>query len=127
MSHPSRPQARGPARRRRRDLRIDTVQTLEERCLLAPFVTLLPQTATFTATGTPTSFSGNVTVPPVIAAPFFPTASPVTSVTLLTPTASFGGDIDRIEAGPGGDFGKAVYAISRGAGENTGAVNRPGV
>ena len=45
----------------------------------------------------------------------------------LTPIASFGGDIVRIEAGPGGAFGNYVYAISRGAGENAGAANRPGV
>ena len=45
----------------------------------------------------------------------------------LTPLSSFGGDIVRIKAGPGGVFGKGVYAISRGAGGNTGAVNRPGV
>ena len=45
----------------------------------------------------------------------------------LTPASSFGGDIVRIQAGPGGVFGNYVYAISRGAGENVGAVNRPGV
>ncbi len=67
----------------------------------------------------------------------------------LTPISSFGGDIVRIEAGPGGVFGNDIYAISRGGGENltdstdptgaqaldnnttppvvSGAINRPGV
>ena len=45
----------------------------------------------------------------------------------LTPLSSFGGDIVRIKAGPGGVFGNGLYAISRGAGSNTNAVNRPGV
>ena len=57
-----------------------------------------------------------------------PTAAPATSVSELTPISAFGGDIVRIKAGPGGVFGKGVYAISRGAGDNAdGAVNRPGV
>ena len=55
------------------------------------------------------------------------TPAPITSVAELTPLSSFGGDIVRIKAGPGGVFGKGVYAISRGAGDNTGAINRPGV
>ena len=33
----------------------------------------------------------------------------------------------RIKAGPGGVFGNGLYAISRGSGGNTSAVNRPGV
>ena len=45
----------------------------------------------------------------------------------LTPLSSFGGDIVRLVAGPGGVFGNGLYAISRGAGGNTSAVNRPGV
>src|SRR6185369_14146057 len=56
-----------------------------------------------------------------------PGQEPVTTVNQLTPSSSFGGDIVRIQAGPGGDFGKGVYAISRGAGENANAANRPGV
>src|SRR4051812_21126420 len=119
MSHPSRPQAHGPARRRRRDLRLNPIQILEERCLLAPFVTLLPEQVTITAAATPTNaFLSTVTVAPgpATGTSVFPSAAPVTSVSMLTPVASFGGDIVRIEAGPGGDFGKGVYAISRGAG-----------
>ena len=51
----------------------------------------------------------------------FPTAAPITSVSQLTPNSSFGGDIVRIQAGPGGgDFGSGVYAISpRARGETT--------
>ena len=54
-------------------------------------------------------------------------SAPITSVTELTPLSSFGGDIVRLVAGPGGVFGNGLYAISRGAGGNTGAINRPGV
>ena len=55
--------------------------------------------------------------------------APITSVSELTPISSFGGDIVSIAAGPGGVFGNAIYAISRGAGDNAsaGAVNHPGV
>jgi hypothetical protein len=55
--------------------------------------------------------------------------SPLVSVSELTPITTFGGDIVRIKAGPGGDFGNGLYAISRGAGDNSaiGAINRPGV
>ncbi|MDR3663397.1 MAG: hypothetical protein P4L86_23930, partial [Mycobacterium sp.] len=41
--------------------------------------------------------------------------------------SSFAGEIVRLAAGPGGVFGNGLYAISRGAGGNTGAVNNPGV
>ncbi|MHC5539861.1 SMP-30/gluconolactonase/LRE family protein, partial [Singulisphaera rosea] len=130
MSHPSRPQARGPARRRRRDIRLDSVQTLEQRALLAPFLATSPLQASLIAPATQTDANmGTVTlVPATSTTPTpYPSAAPTTSVNLLTPASSFGGDIVRIEAGPGGVFGNVVYAISRGAGENTGAVNRPGV
>src|SRR5439155_6552698 len=65
--------------------------------------------------------------PTTTTTPGFPSQEPVTTVNELTPISSFGNDIVRIKAGPGGDFGNYIYAISRGAGENTGAVNRPGV
>ena len=55
------------------------------------------------------------------------TAAPITSVAELTSNSSFGGDIVNIEPGPGGVFGSDVYAISRGAGGNSAAINRPGV
>ncbi len=139
MSHPSRPRTHGRPQRRHR-FRPDTPLTLEERCLLAPYLPLTPDTATFTAAATPTNTDlGTVTVTPGAAAitstttlnTTFVTAAPVTSVSELTPVSSFGGDIVRIAAGPGGVFGNDVYAISRGAGSGTGsqanAVNRPGV
>ena len=59
--------------------------------------------------------------------PTIATPAPITSVAELTPLTSFGGDIVRIKAGPGGVFGNGLYAISRGAGGNASAVNRPGV
>ena len=41
MSQPSRPRARGVARRRRRDVPIEPIQTLEDRQLLAPVLAVL--------------------------------------------------------------------------------------
>jgi hypothetical protein len=126
MSHASRPPARGPAPRPKRQLQIEAVQPLEERQLLAPVLSTTARTATFTAATTPTNpFLGTVTINQGAVAAT--SAAAFTSVAQLTPISSFGGDIVRIEAGPGGDFGKGVYAVSRGAGGNTGAVNRPGV
>ena len=128
MSHPSRPWARGPAQRRRRDLRIETLQALEERVVLAPFLATSPLTAVFTAAATPTNENlGFVSLEPAALDGTFPSPAPLTSVSQLTDSSSFGGDIVRIEAGPGGDFGKGVYAISRGGGANLNAINRPGV
>ena len=53
MSQPSRTRVRGPAKRRRA-VQLETPFPLEERCLLAPYVTLFPTVATFTAATTPT-------------------------------------------------------------------------
>jgi hypothetical protein len=128
MSHPSRPQGRSLARRRRRQTLLDPVHALEERQLLAPFVVTNAPTVTFTAAPTPTNANlGTATVNLTGGAAVATSAAAYTSVAELTPISSFGGDIVNIAAGPGGDFGKGVYAISRGAGANTGAVNRPGV
>ncbi len=132
MSHPSRPQSRGPVRRRRREHHLKSIEGLEDRCLLAPVVTALPLQATFTPATSPSNDNlGTVTVttPAPTTTSTYPTAVPATTVSELTPISAFGGDIVRIKAGPGGVFGKGVYAISRGAGDNAaiGAVNRPGV
>src|SRR5262249_18026006 len=101
MSHPSRPRARGPAQRRKRQIRPDTPLPLEERCLLAPFVSVFPQQVTFTAAATPTNaFLGTVAVGPSTTTGTLNTPAPITSVTELTPLSSFGNDIVRIKAGP---------------------------
>lgn len=127
MSQPSRPRARGPARRHRA-LKFEKPTPLEQRCLLAPVVPVFPLQAEFTAADNPTNaFLGTVVVSPNTDVDPIETAAPITSVAQLTPLSSFGGDIVRIKAGPGGDFGKGVYAISRGAGSNPNAINRPGV
>src|SRR5689334_1465215 len=111
MSQPSRPRAQGPAKRRRA-IKLDMPLPLEDRCLLAPVVTTFPFTATFTAATTPTNtLLGTVAVTQNLTGTAN-TAAPITSVSELTPVSSFGGDIVRIKAGPGGDFGKGVYAIS---------------
>jgi hypothetical protein len=101
---------------------------LEERRLLTPVLPIGTPTVTFTQAATPTNSDlGTVSLTRSTTPTTSSTAAPTTSVSLLTPAASFGGDIVRIQAGPGGVFGSGVYAISRGAGGNTGAVNRPGV
>jgi hypothetical protein len=97
-----------------------------------PIVVTTPPVATFTPSATPGNADlGIVTIAPAtttVPSPY-PTEAPITTVTELTPVSSFGGDIVRIEASPGGAFGNYVYAISRGAGGNVnnGAANRPGV
>jgi hypothetical protein len=55
MSHASRPPARGPAPRPKRQLKIEAVQPLEERQLLAPYLTTNERTVVFTAATTPTN------------------------------------------------------------------------
>jgi Subtilase family len=128
MSLPSRPHARGLSRRSQRKFRFAGGQLLEPRQLLAPVVDHFLQVATFTPLPNQpnTQNLGNVTITQVATND---SSAPYTSVSLTAPAAAFGGDIVRIEAGPGGDFGQGVYAISRGAGDNAslGAINRPGV
>ncbi len=137
MSQSNRPEPRGAAHRSRRQVRLEAITFLEERKLLAPVVASTVPVATFTAAATPTNTDlGTVTVSQV-ASSIGASAAPLTSVSELTSANSFGGDIVSIQAGPGGDFGKGVYAISRGAGENADAtsrnasiqapINRPGV
>ena len=142
MSQPSRPRANGPEQRRSKKIRLDAITPLEERQLLAPFVSVGFTTSVFLPPGTAipgrniggqTLTSGAGTALPSqtgasVALTTFPEAAAITSVSQFTPNTSFGGDIVRIRTGPGGDFGNALYAVSRGAGDNLGlAVNRPGV
>jgi hypothetical protein len=130
MSHPSLPRDDRPSRRSPRKLKLEQIQQLEERKVLAPFVSASPTSVIATAftTQTPTSNRYSSTIVEGVTNAAFPTAAPYTTVSELTTLSSaFGGDIVRIEAGPGGDFGKGIFAISRGAGSNTAAVNRPGV
>ena len=122
MSHPSRPQARGPAPRRRRQHEIEAIQVLEDRLVMAPVLSTTALTAVFTAATTPTNADlGTVAITPIARTT---SPAPITSVTEFAPNNQYGGDIVQIAAGPGGDFGKDVYAISRGAGENINAANR---
>ena len=105
--------------------------------MLAPFLATSPLTAVFTPAPTPTNeFLGSVSLRARGTDGTFPSPAPITSVSQLTDSSSFGGDIVRIEAGPGGDFGKGVYAISRGGGDqprtrstgrgsSTGSIPRP--
>ena len=136
MSHSNRPEPRGVAIRPRRQVRLENIENLEGRQLLAPVVAVNTPVATFVPAAVPTNTNlGTVTISQT--GSLTASAAPLTSVAQLTSANSFGGDIVRIEAGPGGDFGKGVYAISRGAGENadptsraagiSAPINRPGV
>src|SRR5947208_6016609 len=79
MSQPSRPRARGPAQRRRRDLQMEQPAPLEERRLLAPFLSLFPLQATFTPAPTPTNaFLGTVTVTENTSVTALDSAAPIT-------------------------------------------------
>ena len=119
MSQPSRPQSRGTAQRRRRDFKFDRPVPLEKRALMAPIVATYPLTVSFTAAATPTNSDlGSVTVSENTTAATIDTMAPITSVSELTPVSAFGGQIVTIAAGPGGVFGKDVYAITRGPGDN---------
>src|SRR4051812_40300992 len=112
MSQPPRPQAQGPAQRRRRPLKFEAVQPLEDRCLLAPVMTVAPNIAGTAVVGPPPANTTlvNVTITEGQPDPGYLTAAPFTSISQLTPISSFGGDIVRIRSGPGGVFGNDVYA-----------------
>ena len=131
MSHPFRPEAGGPSdiKRARRRLQLESIDPLEGRQLLAPYIPTSNLTAAFTAAATPTNANlGTVVINSTTADTL--SAAAYTSVSQFTPLSSFGGNIVRIQAGPGGDFGKGVYAVTRGAGDNAGqpgVVSRPGV
>ncbi|HEX8199301.1 MAG TPA: hypothetical protein VF590_02355, partial [Isosphaeraceae bacterium] len=119
MSQPSRPRARGSEPRRRRKFQIEAVQALEDRQLLTPYLTTTFNTVALANVTTSMPVNGLVTTTANITVAATSgvqnSAAPFTSVSQLAPSSAFGGDIVRIEAGPGGDFGKGVYAISRGS------------
>lgn len=126
MSQPSRPRDRGQSPRRRPQFKIHAIESLEQRAVLAPFVSTTVTGVTFTAGTAPNPNVSTGTVAATATA-MTDSAAPVTSISKLADLSQFGGDMVRIEAGQGGDFGKALYAISRGGGSNPAAVNNPGV
>ena len=133
MSQPSRPRTRGPAQRRRRIHHLERhapggAETAHARGRDGP----RPRRRSRRHAAPTNANLGTVTIAPRghdgdrrrVPDP----RRRSRQSTELTPISSFGGDIVRIQAGPGGAFGNDVYAISRGAGENARrAVNRPGV
>ncbi len=106
-------------------MKIEVVEALEERCLLAPVLSTSPRLAAFNASTANTS-AGGVTVTLNEPDTGFLTSAPLDTVTELAPISNFGSDIVTIAAGPGGVFGDGVYAISRGAGANGSADNTSG-
>jgi hypothetical protein len=111
-----------PTDRRNKRVLHASIENLEQREVLAPVISTQVYATTFTADNSAPSGTVSVT-----GTAYDQSAAGFTSVTKLADRAQFGGDMVRIQAGPGGDFGKGVYAISRGAGSNTSAVNNPGV
>ncbi len=111
-----------PTDRRNKRVLHASIENLEQREVLAPVISTQVYATTFTADSSAPSGTVSVT-----GTAYDQSAAGFTSVTKLADRAQFGGDMVRIQAGPGGDFGKGVYAISRGAGSNTSAVNNPGV
>ncbi|MEO6809754.1 MAG: S8 family serine peptidase [Isosphaeraceae bacterium] len=130
MSEPTPPRPRQEAQRRRRSIRLEPIQELEERKLLAPYLPITARTATFTPLANQPNTQNLGTFNINIGSPLTTSAAAYTSVAQFAPISQFGGNIVRIEAGPGGDFGKGVYAVTRGAGDNAGlpgVVSRPGL
>ena len=136
MSLPFRSKEQSSSRRKNRPVHLEATQ-LEERKLPAPVVDITTPVPTITSTSTGTNtvtITGNISLSTT---PSAESAAGYTSVAELTSVAAFGGDMVQISAGPGGDFGKGVYAISRGGGDNNNAsfraaglpapINRPGV
>jgi hypothetical protein len=138
MSLPFRSKEQRASRRKHRPVHLEAAR-LEDRCLPAPIVDITTTTTTLTNVVTTTvnnitTVTGNITESTT---PSPNSAAGFTSVGELTPLTVFGGDMVQIAAGPGGDFGKGVYAISRGAGANAdpnfraaglpAPINRPGV
>ena len=111
-----------PTDRRNKRVLHASIENLEQREVLAPVISTQVYATTFTADSSAPSGTVSVT-----GTAYDQSAAGFTSITKLADKAQFGGDMVRIQAGPGGDFGKGVYAISRGAGSNTSAVNTPGV
>jgi len=130
MAHPNRPRSRSMEAKRRRPrfrYRVEAVQALEERQLLAPFLSSNAIDVTVTQ---PDPNANIFDVDLTQGAALANSAAPFVSVSQLTPLSTFGDETVRIEAGPGGDFGNVLYAITRG--DNVGAPpittdGRPGV
>ena len=129
MSQPSRPRSRQTDRRRKQSLIPECVMRLEERVVLSPIVSVNNPVVTII------NQNDSNTVFEIAVSESAPdgellSSAATTSVRLLSPVDQFGGDMVRIEAGPGGEFGRAVYAISRGAPQVANpirpAINRPG-
>lgn len=130
MSQPNRSRARALKPRNRHRLRIEPMLQLESKQLLAPYLPINTRVATFEpfADQADNVNLGTVSIDAGEVSNF--SAAPFVSVSQLTPISSFGDNIVRIEAGPGGDFGKVVYAITRGnnqAGPPIETGGRPGV
>lgn len=130
MSEPSRSRARKPeAKRRPNRWQVEALRPLEEKALLAPYLTTTVMNATFTPDANQPTSQNIGTVDVTEGAESIYSAAPYVSVSQLTPISAFGNDMVRIEAGPGGDFGKGVYAITRGRYDASTAtfVGKPGV
>ncbi|WP_158633525.1 S8 family serine peptidase [Tautonia sociabilis] len=127
MSQPNRSRAKATESRRRPKYRFEALRPLEDRQLLAPYLSTVATDVVVTQPDT-TQNVFNVDLNP--GAALTNSAAPYVAVSQLTPLSSFGNNLVRIEAGPGGDFGKSVYAITRGINSGSPPITsggRPGV
>ncbi|QDV36717.1 S8/S53 family peptidase [Tautonia plasticadhaerens] len=127
MSQPNRSRARAQQARQRHRLHIEPIEKLEQKQLLAPYLPTTARVATFDPLDDQPDNENFGFISVDEGAALATSAAPFVSVAQLTPNSSFGGNIVRIEAGPGGDFGKAVYAITRGINTADQTGGRPGV
>lgn len=131
MSEPSRTRAdKAESKRRRRQWRSEGLQQLERKDLLAPYLTSTVKNATFTPFATQPTSQNLGTIAVTVGPDSAFSAAAYTSVSQLTGIQAFNNEIVRIEAGPGGDFGKSLFAITRGnnsAGPPVTTGGRPGV
>ena len=123
MTQPIRSRARAQEARRRPKFQVEAIRPLEDRQLLAPYLTTVATDVVVTQPDTTLNvFDVDLNPGAAVAT----SAAPYVSVSQLTPLASFGNNLVRIEAGPGGDFGKQIYAITRGTNDGTPPISTGG-
>ena len=114
--HPDRESAAQSAAASR--FQVDRPVPLEQRSLMAPVVATFPLTPPSRLRDTDECGPGYGDGLGEHGGDDLDTMAPITSVSELTPTVVRRRHRDD-RSGPGGVFGNAVYAISRGAGDNT--------
>ena len=116
MSQPSRPRARGPAKRRRADQAGDRRFRWSNAACWRPSLRSFPcRRPSRRPRPRPERDLGTITVAQNTTATNISTSAPITSVAELTPLSSFGGDIVNIAAGSGRGIRQRTCTRSRAA------------